>query len=85
MLFGSAKESLQFDAEGKVTNAAALVEQLRKSFPEQFGIDRPASIDGGAGRSNDAGYLTKEKLAMMSAADIAKLDWQEVKRVLAEG
>jgi hypothetical protein len=85
LLFGSAKESLQFDPEGKVSNAAALVEQLKRSFPEQFGVERLASIDGGAGRANDTGYLTKEKLAMMSAHDIAKLDWQEVRRVLSEG
>jgi hypothetical protein len=85
LLFNSAKDSLQFDGEGKVANAAALVERLKGSFPEQFGVERPASIDGGAGRSTDTGYLTKEKLAMMSAHDIAKLDWQEVRRVLAEG
>lgn len=85
LLFNSAKDSLQFDGEGKVSNATALVEQLKRSFPEQFGAGAPSSIDGGAGRTNDAGYLTKEKLAMMSAHDIAKLDWQEVKRVLAEG
>jgi len=85
LLFGSAKESLQFDGEGKVTNSAALVEQLKRNFPEQFGVEHPASIDGGAGRASDTGYLTKEKLAMMSAHDIAKLDWQEVRRVLSEG
>jgi hypothetical protein len=85
LLFNSAKDSLQFDGEGKVTNAAALVEQMKRSFPEQFGVERPGSIDGGTGRNNDTGYLTKEKLSMMSANDIAKLDWQEVRRVLAEG
>lgn len=84
LLFNSAKDSLQFDGDGKVSNAAALVEQLKRSFPEQFGAGAPSSIDGGAGRTNEAGYLTKEKLAMMSAHDIAKLDWQEVKRVLSE-
>ncbi len=38
--------------------------------------DKPVTLDD---------VLTKEKLAMMSVTDIAKLDWQEVRRVLAEG
>jgi hypothetical protein len=85
LLFSSVKESLQFDGEGKVANAAALVEQLKKSFPEQFGVERPSgSIDGGAGARNEPAYLTKEKLARMTPAEIAKLDWQDVRKVLAE-
>jgi hypothetical protein len=86
LLFNSAKESLQFDGEGKAANTAALVEQLKKSFPEQFGVERPSgSIDGGAGAGSETSYLTKEKLARMTAAEIAKLDWQDVRKVLAEG
>lgn len=86
LLFNSAKESLQFDGEGKAANTAALVEQLKKSFPEQFGVERPSgSIDGGAGAGSETAYLTKEKLARMTAAEISKLDWQDVRKVLAEG
>lgn len=86
LLFNSAKDSLQFDGEGKAVNTLALVEQLKKSFPEQFGVERPSgSIDGGAGASGGAGYLTKEKLAKMTPAEIAKLDWQDVRKVLSEG
>lgn len=85
LLFNSAKESLQFDGEGKAVNTLALVEQLKKSFPEQFGVERPSgSIDGGAGAASETGYLTKEKLARMTPAEIAKLDWQDVRKVLAE-
>ena len=85
LLFSAARESLQFDAEGRVANAAALVERLQKTFPEQFGFDAPAgSIDGGAGKNSDANYLTKEKLSRMTAAEIAKLDWQDVRKVLSE-
>jgi hypothetical protein len=86
LLFNSAKESLQFDGEGKVANGAALVEQLKKSFPEQFGTERPSgSIDGGAGAGSETAYLTKEKLARMTAAEISKLDWTDVRKVLSEG
>lgn len=86
LLFDSAKDSLQFDADGKAVNAAALVEQLKTSFPEQFGVERPsASIDGGAGATGASAYLTKEKLARMTPGEIAKLDWQDVRKVLAEG
>ena len=86
LLFNSAKDSLQFDGEGKPANTAALVEQLKKSFPEQFGVERPSgSIDGGAGAGSETAYLTKEKLARMTAAEISKLDWKDVRKVLAEG
>ena len=85
LLFDSAKASLQFDEEGKLTNCAALLEHLKKTLPEQFRTDKPpqGSIDGGAGRGS-AAYLTKESLAKMSAAEIGKLDWQEVRRVLGQ-
>lgn len=84
LLFDSAKASLQFDEDGKLTNGAALLEHLTKTLPEQFRTDKPqGSIDGGAGRGAKA-YLTKESLAKMSAAEIGKLDWQEVRRVLGE-
>lgn len=86
LLFNSSKDSLQFDSNGKVVNSAALVEQLKRSFPEQFGSSVPnGSIDGAAGRSERTDYLTKEKLQKMTPAEIARLDWQEVRKVLSEG
>ena len=86
LLFNSAKESLQFDADGKVANSTAVIERLQAKFPEQFGLDAPTgSIDGGAGKNAETNYLTKEKLAKMTASEIAKLDWQDVRKVLSEG
>ena len=84
LLFDSAKANLQFDENGKLINGAALLGHLKKTLPEQFRTDKPqGSIDGGAGRGGSA-YLTKDALARMSAAEIGKLDWQEVRRVLGE-
>ena len=84
LLFNAVKAELEFTDDGGVSNALALVTKLRKSFPEQFGSLRPASIDAGAGR-NVGNALTREALAKMKPAEIAKLDWAEVKRVLAAG
>ena len=85
LLFDSATASMQFDENGKLINGAAIVEHLKKTLPEQFRNDRPpqGSIDGGAGRGS-AAYLTKESLSKMTATEIGKLDWQEVRRVLGE-
>lgn len=82
LLYEAVKGDLQFSADGAVSNAAAIVGRLRKDFPEQFKVDKlPPSIDAGAGRE-EIPSLSKEALAKMKAEDIAKLDWDEVKRVL---
>lgn len=82
LLFDSATARLQFDADGNLINEAALLDHLRKMLPEQFRTERShGSIDGGAGRGVST-YLTKEALAKMTADEIGKLDWQEVRRVL---
>ncbi len=84
LLFAYAADMLQFDDDGKLVNAAAITEQLKKTFPEQFGRREPfAAIDGGAGSSGPARYLTKEALAKMTPAEIAKLDWAQVRQVLS--
>jgi hypothetical protein len=84
LLFAYAVDMLQFDDDGKLANAAAISEHLRKSFPEQFVKRQPvAAIDGGAGASGPAQYLTKDALAKMTPADIAKLDWAQVRQVLS--
>ena len=83
LLFDSVKADLQFAEDGKVGNAAAIVERLKTNFPEQFGYERPiASIDAGAG-TGGGNTLTREALAKMKPAEIAALDWAEVRRVLA--
>ena len=84
LLFAQAVDSLQFDSDGRVANAAAMVEKLKREFPEQFGRDVPPSIDAGAGRYSSISHLTKDTLSRMKPAEIARLDWSEVKRVLSE-
>lgn len=83
LLFDSVKADLQFAEDGSPANAAALIEKLKSGFPEQFGFERPTgSIDGGANGAAQP-LLTKDALAKMKPGEIAALDWQDVKRVLA--
>ena len=85
LLFEAVKGDLQFADDGSLANAAAIVERLRRAFPEQFGIlPPPGSIDAGAGLAAMP-RITKETLAKMKPAEIAKLDWEDVKRTLANG
>lgn len=80
LLAESAKDEMRFDEQGNLTNAGAVVDQLRRAYPEQFGS---ASIDGGTGRSIRAG-ITKEELSRMTPAEIRRLDWAEIRAALAE-
>lgn len=83
LLFASVKDDLQFSDDGDLQNASALVDRLKKRFPEQFGARRPApSIDGGAGTGRTP-LLSAESLARMTPAQIQKLDWAEVRRALS--
>lgn len=85
LLFDAVKGDVQFADDDSPANAEALAKRLAKQFPEQFGFDAPhTSIDGGAGRFA-APALTKETLAKMTPAEIAKLDWATVREVLAGG
>jgi len=84
LLFDSVKADLQFAEDGRPANAAALIERLKKSFPEQFGLERAtSSIDAGSGRTV-LPQLSKERLAKMKPAEIARLDWADVRRVLSQ-
>jgi hypothetical protein len=84
LLFDAAKGDLQFAEDGTLTNAAAIVERLEDAFPEQFADEPPiGSIDGGAGRAS-VPALTKDALAKMSPAEIARLDWAAVRQALTE-
>ncbi len=84
--FAAVKPDLQFaDDDDAVVNVAAIVERLRRNFPEQFGADRPTgSIDAGAGLMTTS-PINREALAKMKPVEIAKLDWEDVKRALAQG
>ena len=85
LLFEAAKGDLQFGEDGEVQNAAAIFAMLKRDFPEQFGRPPAVSIDAGAGVANKTPPLTREALAQMTAAQVAKLDWADIKQVLAEG
>ena len=80
LLFAYAVDSLQFDEEGKLVNAEAVVDHLKRSFPEQF--RKYESIGGGAGTVNQPPPLTRAALAKMSPAEISKLDWAAVKEAM---
>jgi hypothetical protein len=80
LLAEQAKDQFQLSDEGELTNAEAVIEHLRKTYPEQFA---PPSIDASAGRSARP-KLTKEALARMTPAEIRRLDWQEVRSALQE-
>lgn len=82
LLFEYLKADLQFDDENRVVNAAALVDKLRRVFPEQFGMQTVAGIDAAAGQIQPQ-RLSKEILGRMTAAEIAELDWNDVRRVLS--
>ncbi len=83
LLFTSVQGELQFDGEGKPLNIAAIAVNLKQKFPEQFGSERPVSIDGGAGAKNQNNFLTRDALAKMKPAEIARLDWNDVRSVLS--
>lgn len=84
LMFAYAVDDLQFDDDGKLANREAIVAKLKNSFPEQFAADAPRSVDGGAGTAQRTSPLTKETLARMSPAEIAKLDWANVRQVLSK-
>ena len=80
LLAGQAKESFQFSDDGKLTNADAVIDQLKRAYPEQFAVP---SIDASAGRTPRP-TLTKEALSRMTTTEIQRLDWNEVRSALQE-
>jgi hypothetical protein len=82
LLFDAAKGELEFDDDGKPQNAAVVIQKLKEQYPEQFGGRVPTGIDAGAGQVTPP-RLTRSALARMKPAEIAELDWAEVRRVLA--
>jgi hypothetical protein len=84
LLFSYAVDEMQFDGDGRVANAAALVEKLRKELPEQFARTPAKPIDAAAGGQPETTIVTKEALAKMKPEEVAKLDWAIVRRALSE-
>lgn len=83
LLFELARGLEQIDETGELDNAAAIVREIKKRYPDKFRAGSPAAvgINGGAG-TVAATPLTRDMLAKMKPADIAKLDWQAVRHVL---
>lgn len=84
LLYRSVKADLQFADDGSLANSNALIAKLKAENPEQFGQTGLTSVDGGSGTTRP-NALTKATLARMKPAEIAKLDWAEVRAVLAAG
>jgi hypothetical protein len=82
LLFDAVKGEVKFTDDGKVENPKGLIDSVAARFPEQFGFEQPASIDAGAG-TGGGNTLTREALAKMKPAEIARLDWADVRRVLS--
>lgn len=80
LLSDRARSAFQIAETGELANAAAIIDQLKREFPEQFGV---GSIDAGAGRQQRP-ILTREALSTMSATEIQQLDWAEIKAVLSQ-
>ncbi|HMO82030.1 MAG TPA: hypothetical protein PKD24_14665 [Pyrinomonadaceae bacterium] len=84
LLFRAVADRIEFDEGGSPANVADLVGELLRAFPEQFGsVMKPAAIDAGAGAGSPAVPLSAESLARMSPDEIRRLDWDEVRSVLA--
>lgn len=83
LLIAAAEREIQFDENGEPVNIAAVISKLTQDYPAQFGPEKSMSIDAGAGRSNQNNFLTREALAKMKPEEIARLDWNDVRSVLA--
>ena len=83
LLFEAARDALHFSDDGSVENAEAVVAEMKRRFPEQFGTSTPPTIDGGAGRGGQPNALTKDALSKMKPNEIARLDWATVKQALS--
>lgn len=85
LAFDAISGKLRFDDAGKLVNAKDLIDGLKQSYPDQFGVEPPAGgVEGGAGQQQGtSSKLTAEKLAAMKPAEINALDWADVRAVLA--
>ena len=83
LLAEQSQSEFQIGEDGELANAEAVVEHLRKAWPEQFTPDPPPSIDASAGRTVRP-TLTREALARMTPHEIQRLDWNEVRSALQE-
>jgi hypothetical protein len=73
---------VQYDDAGTPQNIAALVAKARNEFPAVFRTTRPDGIDAG-NQAPPPRRVTREMLKQMPAAEIAKLDWDDVRSALS--
>ncbi|QYO62316.1 hypothetical protein [Leptolyngbya sp. 7M] len=86
LLFETFKDRIEFDENDEPLNVPHLVRDLKKMYPEQFDNNPPLrQIDAAAGVRAKQTLITHKSLSMMSPQEIAKLDWAEVRSILAAG
>lgn len=73
---------VQFDDADAPVNVAALIAKARGEFPAVFRSDAANGIDARVA-SPPPERLTREMLKKMSPAEIAKLDWEQVRAALS--
>jgi hypothetical protein len=84
LLFEAAGKLMQFADDGTLQNAESISAELKHKFPEQFaGTSAQPTIDAGAGSTVFPHALTRETLAKMKPAEVARLNWDDVRQVLA--
>lgn len=83
LLWDALAGEVDLDDPDAAIDVASLVAKAREKYPEQFTrTSVTGSIDGGAGQTATP-RLTREALKRMEPSEIAELDWDEVRRVLA--
>lgn len=73
---------VQFDDADAPVNVAALIAKARGEFPDVFRNDAVNGIDARVA-SPPPESLTREMLKKMSPAEIAKLEWEQVRAALS--
>lgn len=84
LMWNAIKGDLEFDDKGKLTNLDSLVKDLQADYPDQFGTQKPGESIDAAGKTKGGETLTKEKLALMTPAEVMALPWDEVSKVMAQ-
>ncbi len=76
------EEKPETDVSAELKGLREEIAGLKRSLADR--TENVPDIDAAAGRREEP-KLTKEALAKMSHAEIARLDWTEVRRVLSAG
>lgn len=82
LIFDAIAPSIRFDDDGAPKDLNLLIDKLLREHPEQFSAQYAPTAPDGMNVRMQTPTLTRETLSQMSAAEISKLDWDDVKRVL---